>query len=342
MKANNDLISVIIPIYNAENYIDKCLQSIINQSYDNLEIILINDGSTDDSLKICEKYRKDNSNIILINGKNRGPSYSRNLGIQKSTGMYIVFVDADDYCEKNMIELLHENMKKCNVQLSIVGRDMLTENNLLIASTAGKSKILSRIEVSEMILRVNESKVLNISGGPVTKLYISKIIKNNNITFKKNIHMCEDMIFNLEYLNECNLVFYDPKVMYHYIQHSESITNNKYYTYDTLLIDKTILYADEFYQSLFVNTVLENIAYIRIFRDNFSLLFRYREIIKEKREWELYKQIKSNMKITIKNILWTQEISVIQRFKYCFATYSSLNLFILFCNMMGVNGNGKK
>ncbi len=102
-------ISIIIPAYNAENTIEKCLKSILEQTYKNLEIIVINDGSKDNTFEICKKYSLQDKRIILINQKNHGVSYSRNLGIKKSTGEYITFADADDFLDKNCIETLIKN-----------------------------------------------------------------------------------------------------------------------------------------------------------------------------------------------------------------------------------------
>lgn len=113
------LVSIIIPIYNADKYLDRCLKSIVNQTYTNLEIILINDGSTDTSLNICKKYAEKDSRIILVNKTNEGVSIARNLGIQKSTGDYIAFLDADDWITSNYIEHLMKPFDVENVDISI-------------------------------------------------------------------------------------------------------------------------------------------------------------------------------------------------------------------------------
>ena len=101
-----DKVSVVVPIYNVEKYLPKCIETIQTQSYENLEIILVNDGSTDSCLKICEKYKKDDERIIIVNKKNGGLSDARNYGIEKATGKWITFIDSDDYVEKDYIETL--------------------------------------------------------------------------------------------------------------------------------------------------------------------------------------------------------------------------------------------
>lgn len=99
----SDLVSIIVPVYNAEKYLNKCLDSIVNQTYSNLEIILINDGSTDNSLSICNDYTNKDGRIIVIDKHNTGAADSRNEGLKKATGKYIMFVDSDDFIDLNII-----------------------------------------------------------------------------------------------------------------------------------------------------------------------------------------------------------------------------------------------
>ncbi len=115
----NELISVIVPIYNVDNYLEKCIDSIINQSYKNLEIILIDDGSTDDCGIICDKYKKNDERIIVIHKKNEGLSSARNKGLDIAKGNLISFIDGDDYIEHNMLATLKKNMEKYESDISI-------------------------------------------------------------------------------------------------------------------------------------------------------------------------------------------------------------------------------
>lgn len=108
----NELVSVIVPVFNSEKYIERCLKSIVNQTYENLEIIIINDGSTDASLSICEKWKDLDTRICLINKENTGVSDSRNRGIEASKGKYITFIDCDDFIEADMIEKLLKSIKR--------------------------------------------------------------------------------------------------------------------------------------------------------------------------------------------------------------------------------------
>ena len=121
-------VSIIIPIYNSDKTIDRCLKSIINQTYRNIEVICINDGSFDNSYKILQNYLKTDSRIKVINQTNKGVSSARNNGIKNSTGKYIMFVDADDYLKDNMIELLVKSIKKDSSDLLICNYDVKCKN----------------------------------------------------------------------------------------------------------------------------------------------------------------------------------------------------------------------
>ena len=115
----SELVSIIVPVYNVQKYINKCIESMLRQTYTNIEIVLVDDGSTDNSGMICDKYALDDDRIVVIHKENGGQSDARNAGIDKSTGEYICFVDGDDCIEENMIELLYENLVNRNADISI-------------------------------------------------------------------------------------------------------------------------------------------------------------------------------------------------------------------------------
>ncbi len=127
-------ISIIIPIYNAERHIGQCLDSVVNQTYKNLEIICINDGSTDDTASILNEYKEKDKRIILINQNNMGNSISRNIGLNKVTGKYLFFVDADDYLMLNIIEKLYNTiiMTKANFVISATKVILESDNQSLV------------------------------------------------------------------------------------------------------------------------------------------------------------------------------------------------------------------
>lgn len=210
-----DLISIIVPVYNAQNYLDKCLNSIINQSYKKIEIILINDGSTDNSKEICDKYIKNDDRIILINQNNSGVSKSRNNGLKKANGKYIVFVDSDDFLDKNMILKLYKNVKKhgiakCNYYI-------IKKNK-----TIKKEELDKDISSKEFINKYLNNEV----GGFIWSWMFEKKLLDN-IKFKEDLHYMEDSLFLLNVLGKVKNIALVSDCLYGYTINQSSITNNK-------------------------------------------------------------------------------------------------------------------
>lgn len=218
----NYKISVIIPIYNSEKYLERCLDSIVNQTYKNLEIILLNDGSTDKSEEICKRYSDKDERIIYISKKNTGVSSTRNLGLEHVTGDYISFIDSDDFVELNMYEDLIELLEK-NPKVDTILTDLtVVWNNEFIKSTKeNKTFLLTRDEVFN-----NITKGYKFQGYSPTKLYNSKIVLDNNIKFDEKIYMVEDLLFFVEYLNYTKYILYTNQSYYYYIKHGDNVTLN--------------------------------------------------------------------------------------------------------------------
>lgn len=208
-----DKISVIIPFYNSQTTIEKTINSIKKQNYSNLEILLINDGSIDNSLRICENISKDDARIKIFNQKNSGVSSARNLGLDKATGKYITFLDSDDCVGENFIYDLYQGILKKDVDLSCCGIVRVNKRR----NFNGKEYIFN-----------DENKYVNlfsVYGGFLwNKLYENKIIKEKNIRLKPNINMCEDLVFNFEYLKYCENVYYIDKGNYKYLENGNSLS----------------------------------------------------------------------------------------------------------------------
>ena len=225
-----DKISIIIPVYNSEQFIDKCLNSIINQTYQNLEIICINDGSTDNSLTVLNKYQKKDKRIKIIDKKNAGVSAARNDGIKLSTGEYVTFVDIDDWLELDAIEALYNTIKKENVDV-VRGNYCITKN-LNNESISNKGKLYNlknkKIDISD--LKNSKTVIDKIINGKIQcyvwLLFIKKeIIKNMH--FKEEINFMEDTIFYQELMNQINSIYFLDKVTYHYYYNPNSLSRAK-------------------------------------------------------------------------------------------------------------------
>ncbi len=193
----NSLVTVIVPVFNTSQYLDRCIKSLIEQTYKNIEIILIDDHSTDDSLQICKKYANEDNRIIIIeNEVNKGVSISRNNGIERANGEYIMFLDSDDYVTNSYIEDIIDD---ADVDLRIFGFSYLRNgeiSNQKLPCDAGDyemAKILS--DNIPLLLNLN---ILHLS---TNKMFKTKIIKESNIRFNGNLKSGEDLKFVIDYVS---------------------------------------------------------------------------------------------------------------------------------------------
>lgn len=218
------LITIIIPIYNSERFLSKCLESIRNQTYQSLEIILIDDGSTDQSSKICEEYLKRDKRFQFYHKENGGVSSARNLGLEKATGDFIGFIDPDDWVEAHMFEKLIHLKIKYDADISICGYFKEEINGTSLKENS-KDEIfkLNQVETFSRLLDTND-----FGGYLWNKLFTRKTLKKNNIKFDENIHFCEDLLFCCEVISKSKEIVYDSSQYYHYIVHDSNIAINQY------------------------------------------------------------------------------------------------------------------
>lgn len=177
---NQELVSIIVPVYNTENYLKKCLNSILNQTYQNIEVIIIDDGSTDNSYKILEEFQSKDKRIILLQQKNSGQGVARNKGIEVSKGKYIFFVDSDDRVTKNMVEEMVLEIEKTNSDFS----------SFLIAFENCKSKKVYKKNFDNKTLKneeiyQNALEIKDIFTVPWNKIYRREFLVKNKIYFPK-------------------------------------------------------------------------------------------------------------------------------------------------------------
>ncbi len=221
-------ISVIIPIYNTEEYLAKCIESVLNQDYDNLEVILVNDGSKDNSLKICEKYAEKDTRIVLIDKENTGVSDSRNHGLKIATGDYIAFVDSDDWIEPNMYSSMLESIIKTGADLCLSSYFVEDENGSVIYKLKNDKDILDYYDLVDSIIpRIIGSDNIGlsnnkISGFIVRVLFNRKILFENNVFFEKDLHYKEDEVFLIKTLFNCKKVALLDQPFYHYLKRKTS------------------------------------------------------------------------------------------------------------------------
>lgn len=211
------MISIIIPVYNAEKYLKKCLDSILSQTYKDFEVILINDGSIDDSKKICEEYQKKDKRFKLINKENGGPSSARNLGLKSAKGEYISLVDADDYLRDDFYEKLVASIEKNNSDIAFCKYVFSFNNEIKFIEEIGLNKFVLDKDLKHFF----ESRD-HINAYLVRCLYKSEIFKD--IKYDENIKYLEDLDLFLRIMQK-NLTFsLVDEAMYYYVQSPNSIT----------------------------------------------------------------------------------------------------------------------
>lgn len=222
-------ISISVPVYNAEKVIHYCIESILQQSFEDFELILVDDGSVDNSGKICDEYALKDSRIRVIHKENGGVSSARNTGIQNSTGEFICFVDSDDFIEKDYLELLLDSKRKYPDYDNIwCGFQTVTDycranKKEIIATDSEKVSFFNTVEIMTL-----HEKWLDAS--PCNKLYSRQLISENKLSFLRDLSLGEDLLFNLEYLDCSNgkiLTVNQP--LYNYLRDGKQSLDNKYY-----------------------------------------------------------------------------------------------------------------
>ena len=216
-------VSVIIPIYNAECFINRCVDSILMQRYKDFELILVNDGSTDQSDEICKKYEQMDKRIRYVNKTNGGVSSARNEGIKNAIGDYLIFVDSDDFGREEMLE---ELMKNESADFSMCGYEIYDDLKQSVLQEY-QCKELSG-DIHELSKRIADYLAPPFLLGPCFKRFKRNIINKYNIQFPVKIAYGEDAIFVLKYLLHCKTVEISPCVGYSYCRHGKETLSRKF------------------------------------------------------------------------------------------------------------------
>lgn len=212
-----DLITVIIPVYNVEKYLTACIESVVNQTYQDLQIILIDDGSMDASPQICDKYAEEDHRIVVIHKVNEGVSKARNVGLDLAEGKYVMFVDSDDWIEPHCIQSMIDLMKTYLVQIVSAQFYINDDKGNQIPSRNVVEKVIS----GEEALNCYSPYYFTSCWG---KLYSVQVIKN--IRFRTEYYYSEDTLFYTEALFVTNSVFFTNKKLYHYRSNPLGATNS--------------------------------------------------------------------------------------------------------------------
>lgn len=224
------LITIVVPIYNVERYLRRCVDSLISQSYENLEILLINDGSPDHSLDICKEYQTKDARVRVISQENKGLAYTRNVGVSEAKGEYIMFVDSDDYIHKDMAKILMTNLQKSNADLSACGHLEVHENGY--QNCLNKKHFLKTYtpeEALKVFMFTYEIDIINCN-----KLFSKKLFAGIEYPTGK---LFEDHYTVYKLIARCSKVVFDSRPLYYYCKRGDSIGGSVFSNKNLQLLD---------------------------------------------------------------------------------------------------------
>lgn len=314
-----DLISIIVPIYNVERYLKKCIDSLINQTYKNIEIILVNDGSKDNSIKICDEYVKSDNRIKLFHKENGGLADARNYGMKFVTGKYVTFVDSDDIISKNMIEILYNNLIENNAQISECEFFRFC-NESEISNNINDSKKYTVSNMKDKCKALLQDKAnSNVCG----KLFLTELW--NDIEFPKGKYY-EDQFTFYKVLFKTNIIVHNKSQLYFYRRNPNSIvaSMNKVKAADFIeatenMTDAIVKRYPEF-KNEYINMNL-------ITRLKVMISINKKEYIKNK---DFYKNIDKYIKNNSSKIINNNEISKKNKIKVkLYVTNKKIGKFII-------------
>ncbi|OKY52778.1 glycosyltransferase family 2 protein [Megasphaera cerevisiae] len=305
----NPLISIIVPVYNIDLYIKKCIKSLINQSYTQIEIILVDDGSQDKSGTICDQFAIIDKRITVIHQSNSGVSVARNRGLKEAQGEYIFFVDGDDYIESNMIESLFIIQRKYYADIVQCGYfQEMTDSNIVCPLGEFKELQLDKIAAIDKLIRTED-----ITNSVWNKLYTKDVI--GQISFNPEFEVAEDLLFNYEVMKKANCIVVYNIPLYHYVNRNSScmrtlLTNKHFQIFEV----ENIIYSD--IQKKFKNVqeldrdcvrllgisaihAIDRILYENLCKEYFDILRR----IVFKYKWKFLFDKEINIRIRIKIII---------------------------------------
>lgn len=265
------MVSIIIPIYQCENVISNTIEDVLKQTYQNFELLLVDDGSSDESIKICKEYEKKDPRIKVILNNHQGVSATRNTGLEHARGEFVSFVDSDDRIETDYLEQLCNHIENNDLVISTFDRWFYDEEKVI--------KIVKNVQINANIHVKDDLKTFfsalytsTLLGVVYCKLFRLDVINKYNIRFRTDIYIGEDFLFNFAYLKKCSNIRCIPYMGYHYVcKKGSSLTHKadlKKYEYGKILFQESVKFADEMELSdddakgiynLYLRTIFKNI-----------------------------------------------------------------------------------
>lgn len=295
---------MIVPVYNVQEYIERCLDSLVNQTLKDIEIIVVNDGSTDKSPNICQKYAKKYKNIKYVSQKNKGLSGARNTGINIAKGEYLGFVDSDDFVEKDMFEFLYTNAKKYNSFISCCGHKTYYDDCTTKLNTKkGIEKFYNKEEALDFLLLQEYFDIISCN-----KIYKKELFEN--IRFPEG-KIYEDMqtIYKLIYLS--NGLYFNSDCKYFYYKRKNSISNSEFNSGTLNIINYVNEYVD------FCEKNINKLKYIYIGQIRWYLVVINKMIACKKESETLINQLKKLIGNHLFLIITTNKLPFIRKLQIC-------------------------
>ena len=314
-----ELVTIIVPIYNVEKYLKECIESIINQTYKNLEIILVNDGSTDDSLKICMNYKKKDNRIVIINKTNGGLSDARNKGIDAANGKYICFVDSDDYISSAYVELLYNEARKNNTDIVLCGIKYVNDEKKILSEYAYKKNFVK--SGKELLIDYYQENGVEVIVA-WNKLYKRELFN----TYRYNVgKIHEDEFLTYKILYNLDKVSIISDKLYYYRKNDTSIVNKKFNLKRLDLLEalenRMRFFKEKSENKLYILTVE---LYVWVLKDFYVKTKKYIDHSKNIQN-TIIKKYKKMKKLFLKS----KEITKIKKIKYlCFYFFYDVYSYI--------------
>lgn len=290
-------VSVIVPIYNAELYLNDCIHSILSQSLKDIEVLLMDDESNDNSLNVCKEYEKKDSRIRVFSHKNIGQGLERNIGIEKANGEYIAFIDADDMLKPNMLEIMYELAKKHDADIISVGYEDICLDGSIVRHILENKILSNRININMAMADLIGNKVDDTYKGCIAvwdSLFKKELIDKYQIRFvsERDVYS-EDLLFKLNFLRHAKTFISYEEPLYQYRINNESFTNSV----NNIIIDRILNLYDlvlEYFENTLGDLGLKERIVNRTF---FTLRFNIKKAANSKESKDFYKYIYQNEKL---------------------------------------------
>lgn len=295
-------ITVVIPVYNVESYLRRCIDSIVCQTIKNIDIILVDDGSTDNSGKICDEYREIDNRIKVVHQKNQGLSAARNVGIKMAKTKYICFIDSDDYVEKDMLEYLYEGTLQSGADIVCCGFTNIYENGEIEKIT---------IPDNDVLFSKEEALDIHLFSGYIEVVAWNKLYKLelfNNITYPEG-KLYEDMLTTYKLIDKSNCVLLRPDSKYYYCKRNNSIGGVAFSRKTLSLIDACDTDIE------YISNKYNNLKNIKVSKIQWYIIVCNKAILSDKKIEILIKKIKKMIIQNFRVIVFNKYLNRTRKFQ---------------------------